>query len=86
MTEASLPLVILYSKPGCSICKPVQYAIEQVQQRRPLRFEIRSILDDPQDFGRYLHDIPVVTLNGREIARHRMSEQDLERALDALPQ
>jgi glutaredoxin len=78
------PTVILYTKPGCSICRPVQYVIDQVCRRRPFDFQVRNIEQDPQDFDRYKHDIPVVTLNGREIARHRMSEQDLERALDAL--
>ena len=43
----------------------------------------RNILDDPADRQRYQHAIPVITVNGREIARYRLSLQDLLAALDA---
>ena len=43
--------------------------------------QLRNILDDDDDFAKYELDIPVVLLDGSEIARHRMSAQQLEAAL-----
>jgi rSAM/selenodomain-associated transferase 1 len=42
----------------------------------------RNILDDEGDYERYKHDIPVILVNDREIARHHMTEAELETALD----
>jgi hypothetical protein len=42
---------------------------------------LRNILDDPKDFERYQHEIPVVLLDGVEIARYRLTAPELEAAL-----
>jgi rSAM/selenodomain-associated transferase 1 len=74
--------VTLYTKPECHLCEPVKRAIAEVRQRREFAYVERNILDDPIDFERYKYEIPVVTLNGREIARHRMTAQELDAALE----
>jgi glutaredoxin len=76
------PQVTLYTKPGCHLCEAVEQAIAQVRRRRMFRFVARNILDDPADFEKYQYEIPVVLLDGREIARHRMPAAELEAALD----
>ncbi len=43
----------------------------------------RNIALDLDDFERYKHDIPVLVIDGREVARHRISEAALEAALEA---
>lgn len=73
--------VILYTKPGCHLCDAVEQVIVKVRQRRAFDFARFNILDDPAVFDRYKHDIPVVTVDGREIARHRMTAAQLEAAL-----
>lgn len=73
--------VILYTKPGCHLCDAVKQVIVKVRQRRAFDFASFNILDDPAVFDRYKHDIPVVTVDGREIARHRMTAAQLEAAL-----
>jgi glutaredoxin len=75
--------VTLYTKPGCHLCEAVEQAIAVVRRRRPFDLEVRNILDDPRDLERYRHEIPVVLVNGRELARHRMTSQELEAALAA---
>jgi hypothetical protein len=74
--------VILYSKPGCHLCEPVEQVIRAAKATRAFEFSIRNILEDADAFARYQNDIPVVTVNGVEIARHRLSTQRLTFALD----
>jgi hypothetical protein len=76
--------VMLYSKPDCHLCDIVKQVIAQVRQRREFELVVRNILDDPADFEKYRYEIPVVVLNGHEIARHRLSAAALESALDQL--
>lgn len=77
-----LPTVMLYTKPGCHLCEPVAQAISAAAKVRSFAFVTRNILDDSIDFERYQHAIPVVTLNGAEVARHRMSLSQLLEAID----
>lgn len=77
-----MPRITLYTKPGCHLCEMAEQVIAQVRQRRSFDLEIRDILDDPQAYQRYQHDIPVILLDGREIARHRLSAQELEQELE----
>ena len=73
--------VILYSKPGCHLCEPVEEVILAVRREREFEFEVRNIEDDPADFEKYKHAIPVVVVDGREIARYKLSRIELEQAL-----
>jgi glutaredoxin len=75
--------VTLYTKPGCHLCESVEQVIAEVQSRIPFEFTSRNILDDPQDLERYQVLIPVVIVDGREIARYRLSAAQLEAALQA---
>ena len=74
--------VTLYTKPGCHLCEAVEQTIAVVARRRAFRLTVRNILDDPADFGRYQHAVPVVVVNGTEVARYRVSTEDFTRALD----
>lgn len=81
----SPPRVTLFTKPGCHLCESVEQVIRQVGRRRPVTLIVRNILDDPADFERYQYEIPVVLVEGTEIARHRLDARDLEAALDRMP-
>lgn len=71
----------IYTKPGCHLCEEAEDVIEGVRAARGFDVERRNILDDPRDYERYKHDIPVILLDGREIARHHLSEAQLVEAL-----
>jgi hypothetical protein len=73
--------VTLFTKPGCHLCQTVAAEIEKLRQRMVFELEVRNILEDDEDFSKYELDIPVVHVDGVEIARHRMSAQQLETAL-----
>jgi hypothetical protein len=48
------------------------------------RLEEQDVRDDPELEARYLFEIPVLLADGRELARHRVSEAELLRLLEAL--
>jgi hypothetical protein len=75
--------VTLYIKPDCSLCTAVEDVVAQVARRRRFRLTRRNILDDPYDRERYHEAVPVVLVDGSEIARYRLTAFQLEAALDA---
>ena len=74
--------VTLYTKPGCHLCEPVAATIAEAAKVRSFHFVVRNILDDPDDYERYKHAIPVVSVNGAEVARYRLSLAALLDAID----
>jgi glutaredoxin len=75
--------VTIYSKPDCHLCDVMKAVVHSVRRRRDFELEIRNILNDPADFEKYHAQIPVLLVNGSEIARYRLREEQLEAALDA---
>ncbi|MGD0767269.1 MAG: glutaredoxin family protein [Tepidisphaeraceae bacterium] len=74
-------VVTIYSKPDCDLCREAEAVIQQVATRRRFRFEKKNVLEDPalqEQFGSF---IPVVHVDGQEIARHRLTAFALETAL-----
>ena len=73
--------VTLYTKPGCGLCEEVEEVIRHVNRRRVFELQLRNILDSLDDYERYKHEIPVVLVDGVEIARHHMTEAEFEASL-----
>ena len=76
------PTVTLYTKPGCHLCEPVAETIAAASKVRSFQSLVRNILDDPDDFAKYQHAIPVVTVEGKEVGRYRLSLAQLLEAID----
>jgi alkyl hydroperoxide reductase subunit AhpF len=76
------PTVTLYTKPGCHLCEPVVQTIAAAAKVRSIVSVTRNIFDDAEDFERYQHAIPVVTVDGTEVARYRLSLEQLLAAID----
>jgi len=76
-------IVTLYSKPDCHLCEAVEQVIERVRRDVPFDLVKRNIVDDPRDLETYGELIPVVVLDGREVARYRMTEAQLRAALQS---
>ena len=69
--------VVLFSKDGCHLCERVLIAIQNVRKQIDFDLKIIDIAQDQVLFERYGNDIPVVTLNGKEIDRRELSEARL---------
>lgn len=73
--------ITLHSKPGCHLCDDAKAVIDRVRAKLPFDLVIKDIRDDAKDFAAYQYAIPVIMLDDREIARYRLTEDQLERAL-----
>ena len=73
--------VTLYTKPGCHLCETVEATIIAVAKQRKFVFIRRDISEVAADYELYKHDIPVILVDGVEVARHRMSAEQLMRAI-----
>lgn len=74
-------IVTLYGKVGCCLCDEARDALEEVAAG--ITFELREvdILSDPRLFEQYRYRIPVVMVDGREVAEGRISALELASAL-----
>jgi hypothetical protein len=84
MSDAAVHAVVvtLYTKPGCHLCEPVADTIAAAAKLRSFQATTRNILADAADYERYKHAIPVVTINGTEVARYRLTLDHLLAAID----
>jgi glutaredoxin len=74
-------VVTIFGKPDCELCHEAEAVIRQVAVRRRFRLEKKNILDDPTLHERFGTAIPVILVDGQEIARHRLTAFALESAL-----
>ena len=64
--------VRIYIKPRCSLCEEAREVLEQLRTRVAFVLEVVDIRDQPDTWERYRHAVPVITLDGVEIARLRV--------------
>jgi len=74
-------IVTLYCRPECLLSQEMARTIEQVSRRRRFKLVRRNILDDAEDLEKYKDAIPLVMVDGVEIARFRLTAYALETAL-----
>lgn len=72
----------LLSKPGCHLCDEMRAVVERVTASADVTLVEEDVRSDP-GWQRYRLEIPVLLLDGSEIARHRVGEEDLRRLLAA---
>ena len=73
--------ITVYSKPGCHLCEEMKAVIARVTGGSPV--EDIDISTDPELEARYGLEIPVLLVNGRKVAKYRVSEAKLRRILAA---
>ena len=73
----------IYSRPGCHLCDDMKALVQRVARThgKGIVVEEIDISTDPELESRYGLEIPVLMLNGRKIAKYRISESALSRAL-----
>lgn len=72
----------IYSRPGCHLCEEMKAVVERVRASIPVAFTVIDISDDAQLEARYGLEIPVLVIDGKKIAKYRVSESALRRILD----
>jgi hypothetical protein len=72
--------LVLLGKPGCHLCDVMEEVVARVAGARG--YVKQDVRDDPDLRRRYALEIPVLFLDGREVARHRVTDEVLRSALD----
>jgi Glutaredoxin-like domain (DUF836) len=80
-----IPKVVLYSGASCHLCDDVHEVLDEVRRDLAFELEVRDIASDPTWFAAYRYDIPVVTIDGVEAFRHRLTAAELRAALLRTP-
>ncbi len=71
----------LYTRRDCFLCDKMKAAIRAVGREIPLSLDEIDIDTSPELTVRYGHDIPVLVVEGQEIARHRVTTDALKKTL-----
>ena len=72
----------LLVQPGCHLCHEMRAVVERVVAGTDAALVEEDVRSDP-GWRHYRLEIPVLLLDGAEIARHRVSEEELRRLLAA---
>lgn len=72
--------VTVYSRQGCHLCDEAIAVVRRIADRRA-RVEVVDIDADPQLTERYTVRVPVIAVDGVEIAEYQIAPEQLEAAL-----
>ena len=77
--------ITLYSRPGCHLCDEMKVVVQRVARSasEPVTIEVLDISTDAALEARYGLEIPVLLINGRKVAKYRVTEEVLTRWLMA---
>jgi hypothetical protein len=73
--------VVLYGKPGCSLCDLAESRLRAIRARRPFDLLKVDILGDPALEARFGTTIPAVEVDGAIVSEGRFDEKAVERAV-----
>ena len=76
--------VVLYTKPGCSLCEEMKAAMSKAGCTALYKLEEVDIESEPELFARYRYEIPVLFINGVEAFRHRLLPDEFKAYVTAL--
>jgi glutaredoxin len=80
--QADDPRVVIIGRPGCHLCEEAERVVASVCGERGLRYQVRSIEDDPRLADEFAEYIPVTLVDGRRHDFYRVDPTRLAAALD----
>ena len=73
----------IYSKPGCHLCDEMKAVVTQViSGREEIALEEIDISNHPALLALYELEIPVLLIEGKKVAKYRMTEEELRQKLE----
>jgi thiol-disulfide isomerase/thioredoxin len=75
------PRIDFYTRKGCHLCKEALEVLRDFQREFDFEIHLIDIAQSPDLTALYGNDIPVATLDGRRILKHRADEKLLRRVL-----
>jgi hypothetical protein len=81
----SVITLTLYSKPGCHLCDEMKTVINRVVSAKKFDLAVAEIdISTDRDLElRFGLEIPVLMADGRKVAKHRVTEAELLKILEA---
>ena len=76
------PHVIIYSRPGCHLCEEAKQVIHSALGTDTFSFDEVNIEGNLDLLQRYRDDIPVITIDGVEMFRHRLTVVEFRAAIN----
>ena len=75
----------IYSRQGCHLCEDMKATVRRVAGTAGNRVRVEEIdvSTDPELEARYGLEIPVLLVNGTKVAKYRVTEEEIRRALRA---
>jgi glutaredoxin len=81
MTKSAAIIVTLYSRPGCHLCEDAKSIIEPLLAEFGATLREISIDTDARLTEQFGYDIPVIFINDRKAAKHRVNPEQFRRQL-----
>jgi len=77
----------IYSKPGCHLCDEMKSLVHRIIAQQPndhaIALDEIDISSDSALVDRYGLEIPVLLIDGKKVAKYRVSETELTQMLEA---
>ena len=72
----------LYSRPGCHLCEEMKAVVARAGAVAAFTLDEIDISDDADLEARYGLEIPVLEVDGRKVAKYRITERELALILE----
>ncbi|HEX3280074.1 MAG TPA: glutaredoxin family protein [Pyrinomonadaceae bacterium] len=73
--------VVLFTRPGCHLCEEAKQEIKAASCPDEYTLEEINIETDRELLKRYRYDIPVITIDGVEAFRHRLTSEEFRKRI-----
>ena len=75
----------IYSKPGCHLCEEMKTVVRRaIPAGADVAIDEIDISGDPSLLERYGLEIPVLLIDGKKVAKFRVTEAEVRRMLEKL--
>ena len=81
MANDRLPIVEIFSRPGCHLCQGAKALLRRLQACHSFRLREVDISTRADLLERYAEEIPVVLINGRKAFKYHVDEKQFIRRL-----
>lgn len=74
-------VVILYTRPGCHLCEEAKQAMHAADCADAYTLEEINIVNDPNLLELYKTEIPVITIDGIETFKYRLTPEEFRQKI-----
>ena len=83
---AAAPQIELISRRRCHLCDEAQKVLERIRADQPFDYQVLDVDADPSLHLYYTYRVPVLRINGKEVAELTFAEADIREHLRQVSQ